>query len=44
MFQQTKQRLIQQALYNIHTESRGADKILKYKELLDHGLINEEEF
>ncbi|MGR5874115.1 SHOCT domain-containing protein [Bacillus pacificus] len=35
---------MQQALYNIHTESHGADKILKYKELLDQGLITEEEF
>ena len=35
MLQQTNQRLIQQALYNIRMESRGADVILKYKELLD---------
>ena len=35
MLQQTNQRLIQQTLYNIRMESRGADGILKYKELLD---------
>lgn len=43
MFQRTNQKLIQQALYNIRMESRGADVILKYKELLDQGIITEEE-
>ncbi|MCR6867789.1 hypothetical protein P4380_27900 [Bacillus thuringiensis] len=44
MFQQTNQRLIQQVLYNIRMESRGADEVLKYKELLDQRIITEEEF
>ncbi|EEL83426.1 hypothetical protein bcere0028_8790 [Bacillus cereus AH1271] len=35
MFQRNNQRLIQQTLYNIRMESRGVDRILKYKELLD---------
>ncbi|KLA32222.1 hypothetical protein B4077_0978 [Bacillus cereus] len=35
MFQRTNQKLIQQTLYNTRMESRGADGILKYKELLD---------
>ncbi|MEK4471601.1 hypothetical protein ABE201_17715 [Bacillus mycoides] len=43
MFQRTNQRLIQQALYNIRMESRGDDGILKYKDLLDRGIITEEE-
>lgn len=42
MFQRTNQRLIQQTLYNTRMESRGADGILKYKELLDQGIITEE--
>lgn len=35
MFQRNNQSLIQQVLYNIRMESRGAEEILKYKELLD---------
>lgn len=35
MFQRNNQRLIQQTLYNIRMESRGVDRILKYKVLLD---------
>lgn len=42
MFQRTNQRLIQQTLYNIRMENRGAEKILRYKELLDQGIITEE--
>ncbi|EEL77760.1 MULTISPECIES: hypothetical protein [Bacillus cereus group] len=44
MFQRTNQRSIQQVLYNIRMESRGAEEILKYKELLDRRMITEEEF
>ncbi|MGN4556970.1 hypothetical protein ACTFP3_01410 [Bacillus cereus group sp. MYBK5-2] len=43
MFQRNNQSLIQQVLYNIRMESRGAEEILKYKELLDRRIITEEE-